>query len=908
MRTLGILVFTLACLYQSQVQAQVQTLVPETIEEGKRPFEIPGEGYVNQGLMAESERLELQNAQRAKILEGKNRQENRIQASDRDGISSEVLRRQFLGKRGVAQKGEARTPAPRIGSGMRVQDRGAHSNANGLITDTSDYEPLDDTLADFDDPASQSVLNKPRSKIESVFQGNFPDEVSKALQQFGYNLFEKAPNDFSALDDVPINPEYVVGPGDTFTINVWGSANFSHTVTVRRDGMIFIPKIGTIKVWGDSFTEMSKKIEKRLSSFFSGIKVNIAFDTIRAIDVFVVGEVQKPGSYSVPSTSAVLNVLFHAGGPTKNGSLRNIQIVRGNQPIATVDLYDFLINGKNHAQKLQSNDVILIPVIGQVAAVAGNVKRPAIFEINPGENLLALLTMAGGLSFTGEAGRLELQRVAKNQERVTKDFQLPSNYSELVSQIEGKAIPKELEPLKAQSIQDGDLVKIFPVQPVIRKTVFLSGHVKRRGAYEFKEGMTLKDLVKSFDELLPEPYTEFAQIIRVTPPKDERQAIFVSLQKVLNGDESANIVLQERDEVVIFSKEELNLRDKVEIQGRVNRPGPYFWFEGMKLKDLIYMAGNVTKDAYLGNAEIARYSKEADRLNVQRIQVKLEETLKGISEANPVLDPQDRVFVQGIANWEFSNSITLKGEVKFPGAYPFLSGERLSSVLERAGGFTAKAFLPGAVFNRESVREIQKKALKQQIAQLEESVLQEQITPDPSVTATDRQSMQEAIIARKTLLRNLQEAEVTGRMVIKLAPLKAFKNSQFDITLEPNDTVVVPVIPSVVTVMGEVYNQTSIVFKEGEDLRYYLNMAGGPTINADTGSIFVVKADGSVISRQQNRGFLLKNFYQVQIERGDAILVPKDISRFSWLATTKDLTEILFKIASTTGITITALK
>lgn len=751
-------------------------------------------------------------------------------------------------------------------------------------------ELSDEMPEDLKDLGFDSALSEAKSKIESIFIGNFPDEISQDLQQFGYNLFTKAVNNFSPLENVPVNPEYVVGPGDTFTINVWGSANFSHTLTVRRDGTIFIPKIGSLRVWGDKFGEMQKKIEKKLSSFFSGIKTNIAFDNIRTIDVFVVGDVNKPGSYSVPSTSAVINVLFQAGGPSKTGSLRNIQIVRANQTIATVDLYDFLISGKNNFQKLQSQDVILVPVIGPVAGVAGHVKRPAIYEISKDQTISDLIEMAGGLSFTGEAGRLELQRIKSNQERITKDFKIADS-----SELKAK-------------VQDGDLLKIFPVQPTIRKTVFLSGYVKRAGAYEFKPGMSVKDLIPSFNQLKENPYTDFIQIIRIVPPADEKQALFVNLTKILNGDESANLPLQERDEVVVYSKDELNLREKVEISGKVNRPGVYYFFEGMTLKDLIFMAGNVTQDAYLGNVEIARYSLQNDQLKLDRIQRNLAETLKNSSNSNPVLRPKDRVFVQGLSNWEMQNNVEVSGEVNFPGKYPFLPGERLSSVIERAGGFTKKAFLTGAVFTRVSVREIQARSLKQQISQLEESILQEQVRPTEGMKSDDVRGLQEAAIAKRTMLRNLQEAEVTGRMVIKLADLKKFRGDRYDIQLEPNDRLQIPVTPSVVTVMGEVYNPTSIVFTEGKDVQHYLDMAGGPTVNGDTDSIFVVKADGSVVSRQQNRGFLLRNFYQMEIERGDTILVPKDISRFSWLATTKDITDILFKIASTTGITIQAFK
>lgn len=747
-------------------------------------------------------------------------------------------------------------------------------------------------------PSDEFALEEP-SAIEEIFQGNFPYMVSRDLRQFGYDLFKRKPADFIALEDIPMSPDYVVGPGDAFTINVWGTSNFSYPITVRRDGTIFIPKVGSMKVWGETYKEMSKSIEKKLSAFFSGIKVNISFDSIKQIDVFVIGEVKQPGSYTISSTSSPINALFYAGGPTKDGSLRKIQVLRNNQVVDTIDLYEFLLKGSVNKLRLQSQDVVLVPVVGKMVAIAGNVKRPAIYEIQEKTSLYDALQMAGGLTFTGEIGRVSLERVNKNRERITKDYQIPENFASLAD-----ASKTEL----AVHVEDGDLIKVFPVQSAVKKTVYLRGHVKRPGSYEFKEGMSIRDLVKSYEDLKPEPYTDFAQIIRSLPPSEEKQVIFIDLKKVLDGDVSANLQLQDQDDLVIFSKEELNLREKVSIAGKVNKPGDFYFFKGMHLRDLIFMAGNLMQDAYLANAEIARYVVIGDDLKLERIQVNLKETMNENPSQNPELQPKDKVFVMGLPNWKMENFVTLSGEFRFPGQYPFLPGERLSSAIERAGGFAKKAFLPGAIFTRKSVKELQQKALKEQIAQLEEAVLQESVKPSEHLSAEDTKTLQESVIARKAMLKKLQEAQVSGRMIIELTALNKFKGSEFDIVLEAGDTLDVPEIPSIVTVMGEVYSPSSMVFVEGKTVQYYLEKAGGTNVNADNDSMFIIRADGSVVSRRQNRGFLLRNFYQTEISRGDAILVPKDISRFSWLNTTKDITDILFKIASTTGITITALK
>lgn len=803
---------------------------------------------------------------------------------------------------------ENRADKMRVPLNSKISD-GNHQNVNRgpNVSDRSDRKTRDRNELQTESNRSQRPDRKkisepePKSQFENIFLGKFPTFVSRDLTQFGYDIFSQRPSSFMPLEDIPISPDYVVGPGDSFTINVWGSNNFSTQVTVRRDGTVFVPKVGSIRVWGQTYKEMTTAIQKRLTQFYSGIKVNISFDSIRLIDVFVIGEVKQPGSYSISSTSSPINALFHAGGPTKNGSLRNIQILRNNQIIESVDLYNFLISGKADRQSLQSQDVILVPVIGKMVAIAGSVKRPAVYELKGPANLYDIITMAGGLTFTGQTGRLSLERVEKNKERVTRDFLIPETFGTL---------PKEKMPMNdlATSVEDGDLIQIFPVLTTLKKTVYLRGHVKRPGSYEFKPGMTIKSLIPSFETLLPDPYTDYAQIIRELPPKTERQSIFAPLQLILDGDPLSDIPLQEGDEIVVFSKEELNLRDTVSIAGKVNKPGEYLFFKGMKLRDLIFMAGNITQDAYLANAEIARYRTSGDELKLDRLQVNLREALSSDgAKQNYPLEPKDKVFIQGLPNWQIENFMSITGEVRYPGQYPFIPGEKLSSVIERAGGFTKKAFLSGAVFTRQSVKMIQEKALKEQVSQLEEAVLQESVRPQ-NMTAADLQTFQAATVARKDMLKKLQSAEVSGRMLIHLSDLPQLKGGSFDVPLEPKDALEIPMTPSVVTISGEVFNPASMVFVEGKTVQYYLERAGGSTPNADNESIFVVKADGTVVSKRQNRGFLLRNFYQTEIERGDAILVPKDITQFSWLNTTKDITEILFKIASTTGITITALK
>jgi len=741
------------------------------------------------------------------------------------------------------------------------------------------------------------------SSIEAVFSDKFPRSIPRGLKQFGYDVFGQTPSNFTPLGDIPVASDYIVGPGDTFTINIWGNTNLSYSVSVKRNGTIFIPKVGPIKVWGLSYGKMKRRIRARLSNFFSGFKMSITFETIRTVSVFIIGEVTTPGFYTIPSTSTVINALFKCGGVTKRGSLRNIEIHRNNKRIATVDLYEFLISGKAPSNyRLQSEDIILIPVIGSVTGIAGSVKRPAIYELKKKTSIYDLYTMAGGITFTGHVGRIQLERVLNNKKRITQDFEMPLK----IKTMKPKAIAKTD---MGKRVRDGDLIKIFPILPGLKQTVFLEGHVARPGPYELKKDMLLSSLIPNHQALLPEAYLGFVQIKRILEPDQHVEFLFSNLERLFDGDDSQDIELHEQDTITVFSKQALNLKEKVHIRGQVNKPGDYPYFKGMTLKDLIQLAGNITQSAYLANAEIARYIPMKDELKAERMTVDLNDVLRDNPVSNPPLLPKDRVYVRSLPEWELNNFITLTGEIKFPGPYAFTKGERLSNVIERAGGYTWKAFLPGTVFTRVSVQKLQQEKLNKQIEDLQQAILSEDLYESAQALSAEAvQTQRQARASRNAMLANLKRTKATGRMVIRLDTPKNFKGSDSDIRLEAGDALSIPAIPSVVTVMGEVYNPTSIVYKPGKSVRHYLELVGGPTVNANTQSIFIIKADGTVVSRKQNRGFLLRNFYNKNVERGDTILVPKDITRFSWLNTTKDITEILFRIASTTGITIAAFK
>ncbi|MEE9591311.1 MAG: SLBB domain-containing protein, partial [Thermodesulfobacteriota bacterium] len=561
-----------------------------------------------------------------------------------------------------------------------------------------------------------SATPKPEEELLSVIEKGLTEEkisqvISRKIKQFGYDFFRSNAPSFTPLADAPVGPDYIIGPGDRFTISIWGRIEGTFSVDVDRNGGITLPKVGVIKVWGLTFSELKKTIYKRLSKYYSRFQINITMDRLRLIRIFVVGEAINPGSYTLSSVSTVYSALISAGGPSKRGTMRSIQLIRDGNVIKIIDLYDFLLKGdKSQDERLQSGDTIFIPVIGPVVGITGNVKRPAIYELKGPVNLQTMIALAGEVTFLGYLQKIQVERIEAHQKKIIADLDI------------SESLNGEWPQLKTP-LQDGDLIKIFPILPDTRGVVYLEGHVRRTGSYEFKEGMKILDLISSFDQLLPEPYFDYAEITRLAPPDFRPEIISFDLGRLLRGDLSENIELKEQDRITIYSREDLQEIPQVEIAGNVQRQGKYPLVGNMRVKDLVYDAGNLLRSAYHQEAEITRLIKTDKGVRSMVININLSEALKENPEHNILLIEDDRVLIRQIPEWYTDKIITIEGEAKFPGVYSFSKGERLSSVLERAGGFSDHAYLKGAFFTRESAKRAQEERLKGFIGRLEEDIL-----------------------------------------------------------------------------------------------------------------------------------------------------------------------------------------
>lgn len=737
------------------------------------------------------------------------------------------------------------------------------------------------------------------SQIEEMFIKGVPQGVSRDIRQFGYNIFPEQDKESkqgetgiespfqpsqgsweimrhfegilglgqqaglgemgsleaqrtpTILSSIPIGPEYVVGPGDMLILNIWGSMQQSIPVTVDADGKIILPKAGPVYVWGLTFSETEDLIKKTLEQHYANFNISLSMGRLRKIRIFVFGEAKVPGAYYLSPQATVLHALYAAYGPTKLGTMRKIKLLRADTTEETVDLYEILIGGDNKRDlPLKANDTILVPPIGDVIGIAGKVKRPAIYETTGPVTLRELLDMAGGLSASGYLQRIQIERIKDHERKVVQDFEFV-----LLEDLQKKG--------SSITLQDGDLVSIFPIAAQRHNFVSILGNVERPGDYELGEGMRLRDLVEKAGGVLPGSYWERAELARYHTNR-EREILGVNLWKLMSGEETLNLPLKEWDVVTVYSKSEVIPPKFVEIRGAVHEPGTYELSEGMRVSDLLFRAGGLQESATLENAEIFRTQGEGAS---KVLSLDLNEILReSRSEKDFHLSEGDRIYVRESIADVAMGTISLLGEVRYPGEYPIRRGETLSSVIRRAGGFTEDAFLKGAVFTREALRQQQKERLRQFLETEQLSTLQEQASWVGVGSGSQKGDRAELLDYRRGLLEKLDQSQFLGRMIVTLDNPDTLTGTPMDIPLEDGDSLFVPRPPSSVLVVGNVYNPVAMTYLKGKKVDYYLRKVGGVTKGADKQHLYVIKANGEAISQ----------FARVrEIERGDTIIVPE---------------------------------
>ncbi|MFH1146259.1 MAG: SLBB domain-containing protein [Pseudomonadota bacterium] len=659
---------------------------------------------------------------------------------------------------------------------------------------------------------------------EQYFSGDIPLEVSTRLTQYGYDLFEQSPTTFAPVADVPIGPDYIIGPGDEIRITVWGQIEGQFNITVERDGTINLPKAGTVGVAGLNFSQVKDTIKGEFSRLYKGFEISVSMGALRAIKLYVVGNARRPGAYTVSSLSTLVSALFEAGGPDKTGSMRRVELKRKGETVTLFDMYDFLLKGdKSKDARLMPDDVIFIPPIGPVAAIAGNVKRPAIYELKETARLTDLIKMAGGLNSFAFKGRIQAQRIENHQFRVIYEGDLIDLEETAVRGTPvGNRPDSEEKKAKDFELRDGDLIKVFPIMDS-KNTVLLTGAIANPGEYGVRRGGT-------------------------------------------------------------------TIRDVVSLAG-----------------GLLYYASN--------EAEVTRVNITQSGPQTERFSVDLKKAMEGDTGHNLLLEINDYLLVRSIPNWQLYRRASVSGEIKYPAVYAIQEGERLSSLIERAGGYTDRAYLRGAVFSRESVKKIQQKGIDEMISRLERELLAgSSVGASTAVSQEAIESKKVEIESQSKFLESLRSLKATGRMVIRLAHLRLLKGSAYDIELVDGDSLYIPEINEVVTVTGAVMSPGSFIYIDNVEHDDYIAKAGGFSRYADEKNIYVYKVDGS--ARKLSRSFLgwnsLKSRWEVEaftekvkeLEPGDSVIVPERLERVAWLREIKDITQILMQIAVVAGVTV----
>jgi protein involved in polysaccharide export with SLBB domain len=779
---------------------------------------------------------------------------------------------------------------------------------------------------------------------------------SPALVRFGDDVFRNGTGNFDQLPmDLPVGPDYVLGPGDSVSINLWGGVSQRLRRVVDREGRIALPEAGFVQVSGRNLGDVQRLVQTSLQSQFRDVQADVSLARLRTIRVYVVGDVERAGAYDISSLSTPLNAVFIAGGPTSRGSLRTLRHYRGNTLVQEVDVYDLLLHGiRNGVERLQSGDTVLVPPLGGEITVEGMVRRPAIYELHGEKNLAEVLELSGGVLTSGTLRHVDVERVQAHESRTMLRLDIPENNNQ-------ESVAKALEDF---AVQDGDKIKISPILPYADKTVYLEGHVFRPGKYAFRDGMLITDLIKSYNDLLPEPSKLHAEIVRLNPPDYTPQVVAFNLDQALSSKEQP-VALKPFDTVRVFSRFDFEDPPVITVAGEVRDPGDHLTNGATRVRDAVYLAGGLTSDASTDSLQIFRRTGD-NKLRVLSVNLAL--ALAGDDHDNIPLEPKDRLIIhrnlakvdpptvtiegevgrpgkyplgqdmtaaelvrtaggfkrgaftetadltrytveggqsvvgehetvqiaraladepdtdmrlrdgdvltiRQLAGWrDVGASITLTGEVLHPGTYGIQEGERLSSILERAGGFRSDAYPYGAIFERVQVRELAEHNRSELLGKVEEEGPALKAVPD---TDPDQKAAKEAALLQwQSTMDRLQSTPPAGRLVIHISKdQKRWRNTAADIQVRAGDTIYIPKVPTSVMVDGSVYNPTAVAYKPGKSAAWYLGQAGGPSNTAYKKGIFVIRADGSVVGGAG--GLFSGGVGSAELRPGDMVVVPE---------------------------------
>ncbi|HEY1953716.1 MAG TPA: SLBB domain-containing protein [Gemmatimonadaceae bacterium] len=661
-------------------------------------------------------------------------------------------------------------------------------------------------------------------------------DVDSGFVIFGLDFFRNNTTQFDANLNGPVDANYRITPGDRLVLVLTGDVEASYTLDVTREGFVVIPNgVGLIPVNNLTMAELENVLYSRLGRVYSGVRRGPGATThfyvtparLASNQIFVTGDVLRPGSYRVSSAGTALTALYAARGPTDNGSLRNVLIRRGGAPADTLDVYDYLLNGNTaHDVRLTNSDLVFVPIHGPRVRVVGEIARPATYEMKANETLADAIRYAGGFKATAARRRVQIDRIVPPSQRPLggRDRIVTDIVSDQFTSGTGPSIP----------VFDGDVIRVFSVASRVRNRIFVAGDVWAPGSQGLSPGMRVSDALRLAGGVKPDVYLGQVLITR-TQPDSSKVQLRAALRDTTGGVIN-DIPLQEDDEISVFSRSEFRPTRYVAINGAVRKSGQFPYREGMTIRDLVLLAGGLDQSAYLNEAEVARLpANRAGGVTAQTFRVPLDSSylferqpdgkylgppgLPASSGPNPevTVQPYDNILILRQPNWELQRTAVIAGEVKYPGRYTLTTkSERITDLIKRAGGITPDGYANGVVFYRKS--------------------------------------------------------NGVGRIGIELPEVLRDPKSLDNLPLQDGDSLYIPRYNAVVNVQGAVNAPVAVTWSPGKTIDYYIRAAGGPSRKADVDRAYVTQPNGKVDSRQ-NR-FLLPDGIP-KPSAGSTVFVPE---------------------------------
>jgi polysaccharide export outer membrane protein len=651
---------------------------------------------------------------------------------------------------------------------------------------------------------------------------------------FGLDFFQEGSSTFDANVSGPVDANYRIGPGDRLVLVLTGDVEASYNLDVTREGFVVVPQVGQLWVNNLTLGELENVLYSRLGRVYSGVRRGAGATThfsisparLRSNQIFVVGDVTKPGSYRISSAGTALTALYAARGPTANGSMRQIEIRRGGGRVDVLDVYDYLLNGNaSHDVRLDNGDRVFVPIHGARVRIVGEVARPATYEMKAGETLADALRFAGGFTANAARTRVQIERILPPTERglAGRDRVVTDVVSDAFATGTGPALP----------VQPGDIIRVFAVATRVRNRIAVRGDVWAPGTQGMTPGMRLSDAIRLAGGVKPDAYLGQILITRLQPDSTRielRAALRDTTGSVMN-----DFAVHEDDEIRVFSVTEFRPTRYVAINGAVRKSGQFPYHEGMTVRDLVLLAGGLEQSAYLNEAEVARLPTDRSRgSTATTFRVPLDSSfiferapdgkylgppgLPAASGPNPdvPLLPYDNILILRQPNWELQRTAVVSGEVRFPGRYSLKTKtERITDLIQRAGGLTTDGYANGVVFYR--------------------------------------------------------KANGIGRIGIELPQVLRDPKALDNLTLQDGDSIFIPRYNAVVNVKGEVNSPVAVTYSPGKKMEYYIRAAGGPARAADVGRAYVTQPNGKVDARTSH--FLLPD-HNPEPAAGSTVFVP----------------------------------